>query len=317
MRVPYNQGIKKRGFHASGTCGTIGCAMAVAALLQFDESEMQNVLSASATAGAGLLEVITGKSEQKPYNIANAAVAGVNAALYGKLFAGPNDVLGGARGFARNLSSDFDIEQLLAPVKKFAIEGTYTKPYAACRHCHAPVEAALTLSKQAAIQPEDIKEICVKTYDLAVYGHDHTEIDGINSAKMSIPYSVAVAYLKQKCGMEMFTEDMVANSEILALTHKVTVKEDPDLSSLVPARRVAVVNVCAVDGKVLEARVDYPKGEPENPISKEELQDKFYSLTGFAGIAELQAKVVLDFVYSHGEDTIKQLFQTMEENNWR
>lgn len=143
--------------------------MAVAALLQFDESEMQNVLSASATAGAGLLEVITGKSEQKPYNIANAAVAGVNAALYGKLFAGPNDVLGGARGFARNLSSDFDIEQLLAPVKKFAIEGTYTKPYAACRHCHAPGGGCVD-AKQTGCHPtrrhqrdlcEDIRSCCL------------------------------------------------------------------------------------------------------------------------------------------------------------
>ncbi len=310
-------GHKKRGFHASGTYGTIGCAMAVAALLQYDESEMQNVLSAAATSGAGLLEVITGKSEQKPYNVANAAVAGVNAALYGKLFTGPDDVLGGARGFARNLSSDFDIGQLLTPVKEFAIEGTYMKPYAACRHCHAPVEAALTLSKQEAIQPEDIKEIRVKTYDLAVYGHDHTEIDGINSAKMSIPYSVAVAYIKQKCGMEMFTEDMVTDGEILALTRKVTVEEDPDLSALVPAKRTAVVKVYAADGKGLEARVDYPKGEPENPISKKELQDKFYSLTGYAGVAELQAKAVLDFVYSHSENTIKQLFQIIEENDWR
>ena len=74
---------KLKGFHVSGTCCTVGCAMGIAAMLGYSEQEMRNVLSAAATSAAGLLGVSSGKSQQKPYNTANAAYAGVNAALFG------------------------------------------------------------------------------------------------------------------------------------------------------------------------------------------------------------------------------------------
>lgn len=90
---------KKRGFHATGTCGAIGSTMAVAAMLNYSMEEMKNALSAAATSGAGLLEVITGASRQKPYNVVNAVSAGINAALFGKYLQGPRDVLGGPEGF--------------------------------------------------------------------------------------------------------------------------------------------------------------------------------------------------------------------------
>ena len=90
-------GHKKRGFHVSGTCCTVGCAMGIASMLRFSEEEMRNVLSAAVTSAAGLLGVASGSSEQKPYNTANAAAAGVSAALYGRYFTGADDILNGAR----------------------------------------------------------------------------------------------------------------------------------------------------------------------------------------------------------------------------
>ena len=103
---------KQRGFHSSGTCCTIGCAMGIAAMLGFSEDEMSNVLSASTTSAAGLLEVIGGVSQQKPYNLANATVAGIDAALFGRYFSGADDILNGKNGFFRALSDEYHVENL-------------------------------------------------------------------------------------------------------------------------------------------------------------------------------------------------------------
>ncbi len=304
---------KKRGFHATGTCGAVGCAIAIATLLKYSKQEMLNTLSAAATSGAGLLEVITGKSEQKPYNIANAAVAGLNAALYGRYFCGPADVLGGDRGFIKNLSSEFNEERLLAPTEQYAIERIYKKPYAACRHCHAPVEAAIRLSKNKQIGATEIKEILVETYDLAVYGHDHQTIDGINSAKMSIPYSVAVAYQNQQCGLELFAEDVIKDSNVLALTNKVCVREDAQLSALVPNKRAAKVSIITQAGEITTEYVEYPKGEPENPITEEELLQKFFSLAKFGGLDDEQCQVIIDKVNSNDSVKIVDILRLIEK----
>ncbi|MCD7955160.1 MAG: MmgE/PrpD family protein [Lachnospiraceae bacterium] len=275
---------KKRGFHATGTCGAIGCAMAIAAMRNYSRAEFKNVLCAAASSGAGLLEVTTGSSMQKPYNVVNAASAGMNAALFGRYLKGPEDILGGSRGFIYDFSDGSGMAELVKKKDTYAIEEIYVKPYAACRHCHAPVEAVLNLRKRKNLQsPDSVKAIQVITYGLAVYGHDHTRIEGVNSAKMSIPYSVAAAWLYQQCSLEEFSEERIRSGQILELAKKVSVKEAPELSALVPQKRAAIVTVIYEDGTSDQCRVDYPKGEPENPISKEELMDKFYSIARSSG----------------------------------
>ncbi len=298
---------KKRGFHVSGTCCTVGCALGIASMLKYSKEETANVLSAAATSAAGLLAVISGKSEQKPYNVANAAVAGVNAALYGKYFNGAVDILNDSRGFFRALSDKFDSDKLFE--QGYAIEGIYQKLYAACRHCHAPMEAMLKIKANENFSSDEIENIEVKTYDLAINGHNHTEINGVSSAKQSIPYGVAVACIYQSCGMEAFSDDKLADEKLMNLIRKVKVTEDTGLTALVPGKRAAVVTVLLKNGSQYSLRVDYPKGEPENPINQIELTDKFYNLTKFAGLAETDCERILNFVCRSGSRPVVELFQ--------
>lgn len=298
---------KKRGFHVSGTCCTVGCAVGIACMLGYSEDETANVLSAAATTAAGLLAVISGKSEQKPYNVANAAVAGVNAALYGKYYNGAADILCDSRGFLRAMSDQYDTEKLFEA--GYAIEGIYQKLYAACRHCHAPMEAMLTLRAANNFNIENIESIEVKTYDLAINGHNHTKITGVSSAKQSILYGVAAACMYQHCGMDAFTEEKVTDQRLLALTQKVTVKEDAELTELVPKKRAAIVTVKLKNGERYVQRVDYPKGEPENPITQPEMYDKFFSLTGRAGIKKDTSLAIFKFIRYAGNERVSDLFQ--------
>lgn len=281
--------------------------MGIASMLSYSKEEMANAFSASATSAAGLLAVISGKSEQKPYNVANAAVAGVNAALYGKFFAGAVDILADSRGFLRAMCDQFNIEKLFE--EGYAIETIYQKLYAACRHCHAPMEAMLTMKAYENFNADDVESIEVKTYDLAINGHDHTQISGVSSAKQSIPYGVATACLYQDCGMEAFTDERISDKKLLALTQKVKVVEDIDLTVLVPGKRAAIVTVILADGTKYRQRVDYPKGEPENPITQSEFANKFFVLTGSTGMGKETGAKILDFIQNAGTESVKKLYQ--------
>lgn len=288
-------GHKKRGFHVSGTCCSIGCALAISSMLNYTKEEMMNVMSAATTSAAGLLCVISGESEQKPYNIANAAVAGVNAALYGKHFIGAVDALGDSRGFFNAVTDKCDVRKLCIDCyDEYAIEGIYQKIYAACRHCHAPVEAILNIRKNYQFEIEDIKEIQVEIYDLAIKGHDHTQIKGISSAKQSIPYSVAVACIEQKCSIDAFTLEKVNNKKINDLVKKVYVVENEELTKLVPQKRGSIVTVVLKNLMSISERVDYPKGEPENPISDEEMFKKYDMLVNNSNVNKTDLDSFID-----------------------
>ena len=287
-------GHKMRGFHVSGTCCTAGCAMGVAALRAYSEEEMNNAFSAAVTSAAGLLAVISGRSEQKPYNIANAAVSGLNAALYGAGFSGAVDILGDERGFFRAETDESHADRLFSA--PYAIEGIYQKLYAACRHCHAPMEAMLKLMDRHDISPDDVSEIVVDTYGLAIQGHDHSKIEGVSSAKQSIPYGVAAACRVRDCGIAAFSSERIADAELLKLTEKVTVREDPELTALLPDRRAAKLRVVLRDGRSFDERVDYPKGEPENPLTARELREKFIRLAEFGGYSTQEARLYYEFL---------------------
>lgn len=277
---------KQKGFHATGTCGAIGVACAVAVALNFTEYEMQCAISAAATSAAGLLEVIDDASQLKPYNIAHAVSAGISAAYIGGVgFSGPDDVLAGKRGFFAVLNDEFDESALTAVAdSSYAIEKIYVKPYAACRHCHSAIECGLNLSKENAIDWKKIKHVQVQTYKLGVSGHNHTLISGVSSAKMSTPYSVAAAIILQDAGVEAFREDTVNREDILTLCKCVSVVENPKLTAASPEKRGAIVTIIMDEGTEYSNRVEYPLGEPENYISDGDLEKKYKSLMRLSGV---------------------------------
>ena len=115
---------------------------------------------------------------------------------------------------------------------------------------------------------------------------------------MSIPYGFAVAFVTGLAGIEQFQEPYIEDTEILSLTKKVLVCGDSELSALVPGKRVAVAEVTLEDGSRYSERVDYPLGEPENPISDKGLETKFLELTCLSGLSSEQAEQIINAVWS-------------------
>lgn len=299
-------GCKLKGYHATGTCGTVGATMAIATSLHFDFEQMKSAFSAAITSAAGVLEMIEGDTEMKPYNAGRAAMDGLTAAYIGKArFKAPEDALGGKRGFLKVMTdvpkleyiTNFDNSQMM-------IDTIYMKPYAACRHCHPEIEAALFIRKMDGFNIDEIEDIQVHTYKLAVAGHDHVDIKGVNSAKMSIPYSLAVALATGNAGLHEYSENYITDKKILDITKKVSVSDCDEFTALCPQKRVAEV-IIKTKSKVFSYRVDYPKGEPENPISEEELETKFRDLAMFGGLTSVECDEIIDEIWKPEFDLAK------------
>lgn len=288
-------GHKMRGYHVSGTCGTIGSAMGVAFACGYSKEQLKSILTCAVSSAAGVLEIQEQASELKPYNVGRAVMDGVLAAQIGKLaIPGPDDIIGGKRGFLAALTDTPHTEFLTDFTNDdYAIEGIYQKVHAACRHCHPAIDATIDMRNDLKLEPEQIDRIEVHTYKLAVGSHDHTDIRGISSAKLSTPFAVALAIVKGHAGYADYNVDNLNDYWIKNLTQKVSIVEDENLTAQSPAVRGARVTIYMKDGNEHEATCLYPKGEPENPLTQEDLEEKFRGLAMYGGLIKKECDEVI------------------------
>ena len=285
MAVSIQPKHKAMGYHATGTCGMLGATLAAAYMLGFTDEERFEAFAAACVAASGMLKVLDDGSELKPYNVAKTALLSLTSLQMAKAgFKGHPDPLGGYRGFLKMMSGDENT--VIKPTLlngTYAIMKSYTKPYASCRYTHPPVEAAIHLRDQYGLTSEMIEKVRVETYNLAVSGHDHTDIQGAYSAKMSTPYSTAVALIYGKAGLQEFSDEVLNNLKVAELTKKVEVVANEEYSDIFPQKQTALLQVVA-NGNTYSERVDFPKGEPENPMSEEEFRSRYNALMSYGCI---------------------------------
>lgn len=283
------------GYHPTATCCTLGVAVGIAVMLGWDDEVVKDAFSAACISACGSLKVLEDVSQLKPYNSAKAALNGYMSAVMAKAgFAGPSDPLDGDTGFLKMMASSYNEVILTGERDYLYLEKIYQKPYASCRHTHPEIEACFNIRKTTGFALERVDHVKITTYKGVVGKHDFKDIHGESSARMSIPYSVVIALATGKAGIAEFAEPYVSDEAILNLTQKVDVVPDEELSKLVPDKRVAIVEVVMQDGSILTDKVEYPKGEPENPLAAEENLAKFLSMTAHAGMPEEKAKAIFN-----------------------
>ena len=280
-------GHKLQGYHVSGTCGTIGAAMGIAFACGYNGEQIKSTLDCAVSSAAGLLEIQEQASEMKPYNLGRAVIDGEVAAQIGRLaLSGPDDILGGNGGFLATFTSTPKSDYLTGFHENYyCIERIYQKIHAACRHCHPAIDATISIRNTHEFIPELVERVDVHTYKLAVASHDHIKILGMSSAKLSTPFAVALSIIKGRAGYEDYSVANLNNNDIISLTQKIHIFEDEAFTAISPAIRGAKVVIYLVNGKSFEATCLYPKGEPENPLSQEELEDKFRSLSHYGDMS--------------------------------
>lgn len=289
---------KQLGYHATATCGLLGIAMASSMVLGFNKDKTKQAISTAALSATGTLKVLEDGSELKPYNVGKTALLGLVAVQMADAgFRGPDDAFSGVSGYLRQMYGNEKVDFVPCLLDgTYAMEKAYVKPYAACRYTHPSIDVALTLRKQRLVEESEIESVVIRTYMLAVKNHDHTDIKGSASAKMSIPYNFAVTYLTGKTGMDAFTPEILESPPIKRLTRKITVEEDSQMTSLFPKQTVASVSLKFKDGSQLEGKSILPKGEPENPMTEEEVIAKFTSLAVYGRKTMEQAQRIVDAV---------------------
>ena len=271
-----------RGYHTTGTCGTLAAAAAASSLFKLDELQTANALGIAGTQAAGLLEVTVDGQMTKALHSGKAAYAGVLSALLAKDgVQGPKSIIEGVKGFAKTLSDECDYTIMLNDLGKiYNIDNCYIKLYPSCRHTHSPIDAALDLIKGNEFKYEDIDEIVIKTFPTAIsFAGKIYKPDSPEAAKFSIAYCVCAALIKGSFGLGELEKDCLVDPSIISLTNKVKIESDPSLESVNPKTKGAVVTLTFIDGGILNKRINLPKGEVENPVDDDELIEKFFNCT--------------------------------------
>lgn len=294
-------GMVRRGFHSTGTAGTIACAAACGKLLHMDREKIYHTIFVSATQSAGLL--VVGESGQgvKPVNPARAAQNGVQSALlvqYG--VTGGRYPLESKKGWLHAMADEVNFQTLFEDFgRKFAVDECYMKRFPSCRHTHGAVDAALKLRKK--LNVNNIKEIRVYIYQNAIHlaGSIIWPMNG-DEAKFSIHYAVACAFDKGRFGLDEIM-NVESKSSFRELLNKIRLIPDSGMEDIANGIRGARLEAESCDGQVWEEIVWVPKGDPENPFTKEEVKEKFAVCAGGILTDELADKIIEDILNFGGE----------------
>jgi len=277
-------------WHNTGTIGCFGAAAAAAELLQLNQKQFSHALATVATFAAALQQAFRMDSMSKPLHAGRAAEAGVTAALAAQ--AGVTGSLDCIEGFGRAMGDGPDWEKALATLgTESHITKMTFKNHACCGHTFAAIDGALEVKKKLAVQAGDIRGVKIGTYraglEVAHYEEPRTPAEG----RFSLKYVVATALTHGSVRLAAFEEDRLNDPSTRALMKKVTVELDPQLDASFPAQRAARVRIQLENGKSEEHLQPTRKGDPDMPLSDQELNDKFLELAGPVLGAEAEKKL--------------------------
>ena len=185
-------------------------------------------------------------------------------------FSGPLDILDHPDYFDRG-------KVLQGLGQSWAIEQTYFKPYSCCRWIHAALDALGALVEEHGLAAHDIESMEVQTFARAVGLKNQLNPESIYGAQFSIPYCLALAALKGKQALQPLTDAMLGLDEVVRLAAKVKLVVDPGLEGKFPGQAAARLIINTAKGE-LRRQVDYPLGDPANPMDLGALEEKFHSL---------------------------------------
>jgi 2-methylcitrate dehydratase PrpD len=267
-------------WHPTGTAATFGAAVAAGSLLGLDAQQMLDALGTAGTQAAGLWEFNADGAMSKHLHPGKAAMNGVLAAdLAAAGFTGATRILEGDRGFFRATAANSDPLRITDGLgTHWKISENCFKIHSSCGHTHSAVDLMLQLRDQIPIQ--DLESILVETYgpgyEIVKDSNPKTPYQG----QFSLAYCVAAAYAEGAVGLYQFQPERFHSNEsvVPSLMEQVKVVVADDLTARYPAAWPARITVTLTNGKTLRAAADFPRGNPENPVSTTELEEKFMQL---------------------------------------
>jgi 2-methylcitrate dehydratase PrpD len=179
--------------------------------------------------------------------------------------------------------------------KVFHSERNSIKYHASCGHTHSAIDAALLATGGKTLLPKDVETVDLWVYQAAIDLLGDIDPKTPYLAKFNLPFCVATALRYGHVQSGDFTTARLEDKDLKELTSKIKVAGDPDLTRTYPRKWPARVRITLKDGSMLDGANEYPKGDPENPLSEHELITKFKSLTEEA-LPSPQADAIIDRV---------------------
>ena len=273
-------------FHTTGTAGTLAAAAAVAKLLGLEVDGVQHALGSAGTQAAGVWEFLRDAADSKQLHVAKAAANGLLAAYLAREgFTGARHILEGPQGMAAGMSTDADPSRLVDRLgTRWAIAETSYKWHASCRHTHPAADALALLMQRERLSHEQIAAVTARVHQGAI------DVLGpvvnpttVHQAKFSMGTVLGVIAVFGRATLDEFENHALADSRVAAFRERVRMVLDEEVNAAYPQRWIGKVDVRTTDGRTLSARVDVPKGDPGNSLSRVEIEEKAIRLAKFRG----------------------------------
>lgn len=284
LSIPLYPHAFRNGIHLVMFGGTVGSCAVAGKIIGLDSQQMTHALGICGVVPVAPFEPCRVGGYSKDLYTGWSAMTGTNAALLAKSgFTGTDTLFEGELGLYRALGAEKDPESAIEGLgKHWVIRKSCVKPHASCRFTHSSADAALAIAMDRAVNPEEIAQVSITTDTVPYQLNRGPEPKDAIDARFSIPFVFATALLKRRfIEIGDFSESNLRDERISRLAKKVEVNLDRSLDSLYPEPpegkgfRTAIAEILLRDGTRICERVDYPKGDPANPVSWEEVKDKF------------------------------------------
>ena len=269
--------VHARGFHPTATTGIFGCSAAGARLLGYSAQQTANAMGLNVSQSAGSTQFLENGSWNKRFHTGLAAHNAVMSLVMARHdYLGATSPIEGNRGyFALYAGSGADASRALDGLgSDFEVMNTAVKPYPCCRYSHATIDAVADIVRAESLTSGDIEciEIAIGETGFGLVA-DPADAKRLPSNVVEGQFSIyfAAAATAERGGYAWDAYDRLDDAEVRRLMQRTSVA----LDERVGAGMESVVAVRTADGRVLERTVAYPKGEPENPMTWDEMQAKF------------------------------------------
>ena len=286
------------GFHSTGTCGVFGGTSACARLKGFDVEKTVRALAIAASHAAGLRENFG--TMMKPFQAGHATESGVVAVDFAALgWTGAEQILEAQRGFFHAYGGGYDPSAIVDRLGKpwtFQNPGVSIKPFPSGSLTHPGMTELFRLVRSNSIRATDVERLEVGTSrNMPNTLIHHRPTNGLQ-AKFSMEFCMAIILLDGKADLTKFTDAVVNRPDVQEMIARVRFYADPEAEKAGYDKMTTIIKIFMKDGRTISGRADFGKGSPTNPMSYDEVAEKFQGCAAFAEWPAAKATQVIDLV---------------------
>ena len=288
----------QHGFHSTGTCGTFAAAAAAGKLRGLDAEAMARALALAGSQSAGLRENFG--TMTKPFHAGRACESGVVAADFAADgWTATGKILESPRGFFQAHGGGYDLDAIDGKLGRpwtFQSPGVSIKPHPSGSLTHPGMTKMAELIREHQIQPGDVEEARAGTNHNMLNALIHHDPRDELQAKFSMEFCLAILLLKGRAGLPEFTDETVRREDVREMIKRIRFEVHPEAEAAGYDKMTTILEIRLKGGRVVSGRADFGKGSPANPMSYDEVAEKFRGCAEFAGFPEERAGRVIETV---------------------